>query len=640
MDRTLDTLDCLDGLLQKIQGTPDHVFNLTEYFLLRFQCAYRLDDSESLNRTIRLLDELPSDRFTKEQAWRYQSSRAAVALDEDDFETFWQWIHRCETHAMQSIDPLIKFQTSLLKGTAETRAGRFSEGELLLRSTESFFWESGFYTFFCDALLQLGLNLYYQGRHQESIDTFHRLIRSDFRNQVPVSYILAEAGCARVYNDQGKTGEALDHVEQGLGIRLPSPFFFGEGLLWLEKARSLILSGKGDPSRAIQCAQKALKCLEPLRSEDYCISLILQADLQMGSGDADESKALLDRAVLEIERLKSPAGKVRAWMALAGTYASLTASGRSDTEISLRETLGKIISLSDNLKTPHSRYEIETLLERYGLKDDFKQHLGVLTRGPVMHQDHGVIEVNICGRFEVRLPGTQDLLPRKTWGSDKSRMLFHALILAGQDNAGQTRESLGARIWPEISQERLPNAFHIALSHVRKAIDPLGHALEFKNGRYRLNPEFFQVDAWIIQSELKKAFKFDRAGQPHLACEARKKAAGLYLGDILPDRYEEWIDQTRAHLRLEIRHAMMWLIRRYHELGLTYDVISTAQQLIEIDPADEDAHRYLIESMNAAGDRSGAIRQYQRLIRILKSELEVEPDPTTVQLMSKIMVSD
>lgn len=63
-------------------------------------------------------------------------------------------------------------------------------------------------------------------------------------------------------------------------------------------------------------------------------------------------------------------------------------------------------------------------------------------------------------------------------------------------------------------------------------------------------------------------------------------------------------------------------------------------RLLEVDPTDEEAHRELMRTHLAAGNRQAAIRQFERLREVLRDELGVGPDPQTVELYEKVLASE
>src|SRR2546427_63791 len=85
----------------------------------------------------------------------------------------------------------------------------------------------------------------------------------------------------------------------------------------------------------------------------------------------------------------------------------------------------------------------------------------------------------------------------------------------------------------------------------------------------------------------------------------RTKAAGplaLYRGDLLPDdRFAVWAQAPRDRLRT--------LYLRLLKAAARWD------DVVKAEPTDEDAHRAIMVRALDAGDRQGAIRQFERLRR-------------------------
>ena len=58
---------------------------------------------------------------------------------------------------------------------------------------------------------------------------------------------------------------------------------------------------------------------------------------------------------------------------------------------------------------------------------------------------------------------------------------------------------------------------------------------------------------------------------------------------------------------------------------------------MDVDPGDERAHLELMRQFVAAGDRYGALRQFDRLDRTLRTELGVQPSREAVQLRDRLL---
>jgi DNA-binding SARP family transcriptional activator len=97
------------------------------------------------------------------------------------------------------------------------------------------------------------------------------------------------------------------------------------------------------------------------------------------------------------------------------------------------------------------------------------------------------------------------------------------------------------------------------------------------------------------------------------------------VGDLLPDWYDDWVQDEREGLRQIRLHALENLARRLSAVGRHSDAIHAALAAIRLEPLRESAHRTLIEMHLAEGNRSEAHRQFHRCRRLLREELGVEP---------------
>jgi DNA-binding SARP family transcriptional activator len=68
-----------------------------------------------------------------------------------------------------------------------------------------------------------------------------------------------------------------------------------------------------------------------------------------------------------------------------------------------------------------------------------------------------------------------------------------------------------------------------------------------------------------------------------------------------------------------------------YEAGVTY-----GGRILRYDPARERTHQRLMRLHCLAGDRTAAMRQFERCVEVLDRELGVRPDPTTVALYEQI----
>jgi DNA-binding SARP family transcriptional activator len=105
--------------------------------------------------------------------------------------------------------------------------------------------------------------------------------------------------------------------------------------------------------------------------------------------------------------------------------------------------------------------------------------------------------------------------------------------------------------------------------------------------------------------------------------------------DLLPDWYDDWVQDERARLLPTRLHILDSLARRLSASGRHADAIHAALAAIRLDPLRENAHQTLIELHLAEGNRSEAWRQFQRCRQLLRRELGVDPPESMRRLLEQ-----
>ena len=100
---------------------------------------------------------------------------------------------------------------------------------------------------------------------------------------------------------------------------------------------------------------------------------------------------------------------------------------------------------------------------------------------------------------------------------------------------------------------------------------------------------------------------------------------GILNGELLPDWYDEWVHFERERLRQLRLHALEILAQRLMAEGRYGQAVETALAALRGEPLRESAHRVLIASYLAEGNRAEGIRQYRLYRDLLRRKLGVEP---------------
>ena len=239
--------------------------------------------------------------------------------------------------------------------------------------------------------------------------------------------------------------------------------------------------------------------------------------------------------------------------------------------------------------------------------------------------DTSSISLRILGPLDVRDASHREI--RSVLSQPKRLALLSYLALSGRGGFCH-RDSVVALFWPEFDQVRARGALRQALSWLRRE---LGKAILITRGE-----EEVRVAAELLRTD---AVEFDEA----LAASDPERALSLYRGDLLDGvfvanaspEFERWLEDERARLRREANRSALGLVDREAAAGRLNSAVSWARRATALAPHDEASHRRLIELLQSAGDRAGAVEAYTGFRERLLGDFGVEPSERTRRLISE-----
>src|SRR5262245_38371226 len=240
---------------------------------------------------------------------------------------------------------------------------------------------------------------------------------------------------------------------------------------------------------------------------------------------------------------------------------------------------------------------------------------------PAVASEQVMARLNLVlfGGFRATIGARPILLPLK-----KAQALLAFLALSPAQR--QTRERLAALFWGDTSEEQARNSLRQTLFTLRSTLGRVGSQIVGSDaGAVWLETGAVDVDVL--------AFERFAVQQTH---DALERADSLYQGDLLDGveldpGFDEWLVPARERLRRIATSIMIRLLARQSEAGAIEAATATATKLLGVEPMHEPAHRALIRLYAGTGRRAEAIRQYQSCVDLLRSELQSEPEPATVE---------
>lgn len=222
------------------------------------------------------------------------------------------------------------------------------------------------------------------------------------------------------------------------------------------------------------------------------------------------------------------------------------------------------------------------------------------------------VELQLLGGFSVRVDGA----PVPAFPRRHAAALVKLLALVPGHRLPCER-ALDA-LWPDLLLDEARPRLHKAAHYARRTLGRR-EAVVLHTDSVALFPGAdVSVDVARFEAAADAALGAPQ-GAVSVACG---EAADLYAGELLPeDVYEPWTEGLRERLRLRylalLRSAGRW------------------DEVLALDPADEQAYLALLRRAVDDGDRAAAVRCYQRMERALSDELGIGPGPEAMALRER-----
>ncbi len=220
--------------------------------------------------------------------------------------------------------------------------------------------------------------------------------------------------------------------------------------------------------------------------------------------------------------------------------------------------------------------------------------------------------VRVLGSVCVERGGERIALPP----SKKTRALLGYLLVEGRE---QTREHLCSLFWDLPDDPR--GALRWSLSRLRPLLD------DASCGRVIADRERVRIDLAGAQLDLKiaQSLRLPDAGVGEL-----RAVAELFRGDLLEGlelcdayRFQAWCTARREEARK--LHAQVLRALADRLASEPEEALAPARKLVELLPADESAHRAVIELLGKLGRQKEAVAQYDALREILRATSGARP---------------
>jgi TolB-like protein len=230
------------------------------------------------------------------------------------------------------------------------------------------------------------------------------------------------------------------------------------------------------------------------------------------------------------------------------------------------------------------------------------------------------LQLSLLGRFQLRGPdGSIDL------GSKKLCALVAYLACAGE----ASRDRLMTLLWGSHFDVQARQNLRKALSRLRAALGDDALAAD---------DVMVVLHASRIESDVVRFERLAAEGSRASLAAAAALYRDAFLADlsIAEEGWAEWLRTQRTRLESMLVNALIRLAEIELLEGDAEAALAAAKRATATDNLREDAHRLVIRALAASGRKAEALREFDRLAELLRSDLKTEPDASTRALVDEI----
>jgi len=247
-----------------------------------------------------------------------------------------------------------------------------------------------------------------------------------------------------------------------------------------------------------------------------------------------------------------------------------------------------------------------------------------------------MFSVHLFGTFRIR----QNNLELDFSHSGKARELLCYILL--HRHQPHSRNILANCFWTDHEESKSRKYLRQSLWQLQRVIPDSSH----DGGSRLLNVDGDSIvwnaksDIWVDIDSFEAAFARANGLSAEMTdsecAEGMRRAVALYEGDLLEGWYQDWCLFHRERLQ-NMYISMLERLMDYCELQREYDDgLTYGARLLQQDRVRERTYVRMMRLQYQAGDRTGALRLFQRCAEALAQELGVKPSRRALDVYEQI----
>lgn len=246
------------------------------------------------------------------------------------------------------------------------------------------------------------------------------------------------------------------------------------------------------------------------------------------------------------------------------------------------------------------------------------------------------LDVTLFGRLRIAYAG----VPVKGCTGRREQELFCYLLLHRQ--RPHLREGVASALWGDHytttgSKTYLRKALWQLQSSLQAAAEPAADIIHADDEWIRVAPAAgLRLDVAMLEDAYARVCDVPGSQLSDEDADVLRAAVGLYTSDLLEGWYQDWCLVQRERLRQVFLLMLDKLMAYCERVGACEAGLAYGEQSLRCDRARERTYHRLIRLHHNLGDRTGALRMYERCVGAIREELDTIPSAETTALADAV----
>ena len=250
-------------------------------------------------------------------------------------------------------------------------------------------------------------------------------------------------------------------------------------------------------------------------------------------------------------------------------------------------------------------------------REDFKAQIDIMEKK--LKKDHTPKDdrlfVNCLGAFSIRKnPEDGENIRFRT---SKAEELLAFLIHS--EGRPRSKDMILDNLWPDADIDKAANNFRVTCTYIRSTLADLGYLdiLLRDHDDYSINISRINCDYIEFRKKVNNVSA--------LSLDEAQRAAGLYKGPYLENRFYDWAEDARGWLENRYVELLYHTARLSVEAGREDAAIRLYESILSVDLYEENAMREIIKLKSTKQSPAAIKEYYDRYCKQLYEEYGSEP---------------